>query len=141
MTTESYFCPGCRKTVQYRTRDAIETADLQGVPHSYSSTIAYCNTCNERLAIPDIEDMNLQSLYDVYRAANAIISLADIRSIPTQYSVDNRSLSLLLGWDERTFDRYYSGDMPSKHNSSILKRLLEDPDYYHELLEADKHSQ
>lgn len=68
-------------------------------------------------------DYNLKALYDVYRTANGIIPLEHIMAIPEKYAIGKRPLSLLLGWGEQTFSRYYDGDIPTKQYSDMLTRL------------------
>ena len=80
----------------------------------------------------------MKSLYDAYRQKHGIISLKDIQAIPEKYNIGKRPLSLLLGWGEQTFSRYYDGDMPSKQYSERLKQVLAAPAYYLSLLEIGK---
>jgi hypothetical protein len=44
----------------------------------------------------------------------------------------------LLGWGEITLSRYVDGNIPSKHYSNTLRRILENPDEMEEILENKK---
>ena len=79
-------------------------------------------------------EYNTEALYDKCREINGLISLQKIRKIPQKYNIDNTSLSLLLGWDEYTFSKFYEGNLPSKQQSDILKKLYDNPGYFSELL-------
>lgn len=46
----------------------------------------------------------------------------------------------MLGWGEGTLTRYVDGDTPSKPYSDMVKRILEDKEYYLEILEKNKYS-
>jgi hypothetical protein len=72
----------------------------------------------------------LEQLYSEFRKQHNIISLEKIIEIPEKYNIGKRPLSLLLGWGEQTFSRYYDGDMPTQQYSAIditplaLQKLL-----------------
>ena len=61
-----------------------------------------------------------------------------ICAIPEKYDIGKRPLSLLLGWGELTFSRYCDGDIPTRQYSDILQRIYNEPQFYSELLEANK---
>ena len=135
---EKVFCYECRKYVDYYEKEEITESLLKEEKYEYTRTTAYCSQCNSEVYVEHLEEQNLNKLYDVYREQNKIISLDKIKAIPQKYSIGKRPLSLLLGWGEQTFSRYYDGDMPSKQYSEILERIYEDPAYYNELLQKNK---
>jgi hypothetical protein len=55
-----------------------------------------------------------------------------------KYNIGKRPLSLLLGWGEQTFSRFYEGDMPTKPYSDELKQVFSDAAYFLSLLERGK---
>lgn len=132
------FCPECRQDVRFMIREKHDSAELKGEIYEFISKVAYCDDCEAEVYVPEIEDENLKALYDAYRQRHNIISLEDIQSIPEKYNIGKRPLSLLLGWGEQTFSRYFDGDIPSKQYSEKLKQVLTDPDYYLSLLESGK---
>lgn len=138
MSNQIVFCPECRQDVKYSVKENTESAELKGEAYEFTSYTAYCEKCGGEVYVAELEDANLQALYDEYRRKNDIIPLRDIRAIPEKYNIGKRPLSLLLGWGEQTFSRYYGGDMPSKQYSEILKKIYTDPSYYLSLLEKSK---
>ncbi|WP_019680673.1 type II TA system antitoxin MqsA family protein [Ruminococcus flavefaciens] len=138
MNKKYIFCEECRNEVLYTIKEELMTDTIKGTEYSYNGKKAYCSDCGSLVYVPEINDYNLKALYDVYRIANNIISLEDILIIPKKYSIGKRPLSLLLGWGEQTFSRYADGDMPTKQYSDILKKILDDPNYYLEILENGK---
>jgi putative zinc finger/helix-turn-helix YgiT family protein len=132
------FCPECRQDVKYSINESIETAELKGEVYEIASHAAYCGKCGGEIYVAVLEDANLKALYDAYRRRHDIIPLDDIRAIPEKYNIGKRPLSLLLGWGEQTFSRYFDGDMPTKQYSDILKQSYSDPDYFLSLLERSK---
>lgn len=138
MSNGIVFCPECRQDVKYSVKEKAEVAELKGEAYEFTSHTAYCEKCGGEVYVAELEDENLKALYDAYRQKHDIISLEDIRAIPEKYNIGKRPLSLLLGWGEQTFSRYYDGDMPTKQYSEILKQIYSDPAYYLSLLEKSK---
>ena len=132
------FCEECRNDVSYVENTIPMVSTIRDKEYSYTGREAYCADCGAQVFVPEITDANLRALYDVYRQANGIISLDQIREIPEKYDVGKRPLSLLLGWGEQTFSRYYDGDIPTKQYSGILTRIYNEPQFYSELLELNK---
>lgn len=135
MTT---FCEECRKDVSYKEIEVALQNELKGETYEYTGKKAVCDLCGSDVYVSEIEDFNLKALYDAYRRQNSIITLERIQEIPEKYGIGKRPLSLLLGWGEMTFSRYFDGDMPSKQYSEILKRIYDDPTFYLSLLERNK---
>lgn len=138
MSEQTVFCPECREDVRYSVIKREETAKLKGDTYEFVSHIAFCEKCGEEIYVAQLEDRNLKALYDAYRQRHDIVSLENIRAIPEKYGIGKRPLSLLLGWGELTFSRYYDGDMPTKQYSQILKKIYSDPVYYLSYLEGNK---
>lgn len=138
MSTQSAFCPECRQDVKYSVKENKESAELKGEVYEFTSHTAFCEKCGGEIYVAELEDANLKALYDAYRQRRDIIPLEDIRAIPEKYNIGKRPLSLLLGWGEQTFSRYFGGDMPTKQYSEILKQIYADPAYYLSLLERSK---
>ncbi len=138
MSTQIVFCPECRQDTTYTTKERKESAELKGEIYEFTALTAYCAQCGAEVYVAELEDANLKALYDAYRQNNGIIPLEDIQAIPGKYNIGKRPLSLLLGWGEQTFSRYYDGDMPTKQYSEVLKQIYADPSYYLTLLEKSK---
>lgn len=138
MSNQIVFCPECRQDVKYSVKTNRESTKLKGEVYEFDTHTAYCEKCGGEVYVAELEDENLKSLYDAYRKKHEIIHLEDIRAIPEKYNIGKRPLSLLLGWGEQTFSRYYDGDMPTKQYSEMLKRIYSDPAYYLSLLEKRK---
>ena len=64
----------------------------------------------------------------------AIISAEEIKLILDRYRIGKKPLAKLLGWGETTIIRYMEGDIPTNEYSNKLKTILEDPEFYYDLL-------
>lgn len=138
MNSKMAFCEDCRKDVLYTEREEYMSGTLKGETYNYYGKIAFCNECSSELYINEINDYNLDQLYNEFRKQNNIISLEKILEIPRKYNIGKRPLSLLLGWGEQTFSRYCDGDSPTKQYSMILQKIYDDPRYYLSVLEDNK---
>lgn len=132
------YCEKCGEERSYRLGSVPMVGKLKEEVYSYTGQEARCQTCGARLKVPEVEEANLRSLYDLYREKKGIISLEHIRALPERYAIGKRPLSKLLGWGELTFTRYYEGYMPTRQYSEVLKQLYEDPASYRELLERNR---
>jgi hypothetical protein len=63
-----------------------------------------------------------------------IISPDEIKLILERYRIGKKPLAKLLGWGETTIIRYMEGDIPTNEYSTKLRTILDDPEYYYELL-------
>jgi hypothetical protein len=63
-----------------------------------------------------------------------VISGEEIKQILDRYRIGKKPLAKLLGWGETTIIRYMEGDIPTSEYSNKLMTILEDPEYYYDLL-------
>ena len=138
MNAKKVFCEECRNDVSYVVSTVPMVGTIKDKEYPYIGREAHCSDCGAQVFVPELSDANLRALYDVYRQKNGIISLEQIREIPEKYDIGKRPLSLLLGWGEQTFSRYYDGDTPTKQYSDILVRIYNEPQFYFELLESNR---
>ncbi len=64
----------------------------------------------------------------------AVISSDEIKLILDRYRIGKKPLAKLLGWGETTIIRYMEGDVPTNEYSNKLKSILDDPEFYYDLL-------
>ena len=137
-TPKKVFCENCRTDVEYTVESVSMNGSIKNEHYQYSGKEAHCVNCGALLYVPEINDFNLESIYEGYRRRHQLISLAQVREIPKKYAIGKRPLSLLLGWGEQTLTRYCEGDVPTKQYSDILQRIYNDPQFYSDLLERNK---
>ena len=138
MSAQKVFCEMCRDEVTFNVKEKEMSSEIRGVRYHYIGKEVRCSRCGAEIYVGAISDKNLAALYATYREKNGIISLEKIRSIPDKYNIGKRPLSLMLGWGEHTFTRFFDGDIPSRQYADTLKRVYEDPHYYLNLLESNK---
>ncbi len=138
MNMNKTFCEECRNDVDYAVFSTKLTGKIKDKEYQYIGKEARCANCGAPVFVQEISDFNLRALYDIYRKENGIIPLEMILAIPEKYAIGKRPFSLLLGWGEHTFSRYYNGDMPTRQYSDTLMRIYHDPAFYLQLLEENK---
>lgn len=138
MKTGYAFCENCYDDVSYFVEEKVLKTKLKGKEYLYEGKVAYCTKCKEEVYVAELNDYNLERLYEVYRNENNIVSLSIIKSIPEKYNIGKRPLSNLLGWGELTFSRYCDGDMPTKQYSDVLQKIYDNPAYFLEVLNENK---
>lgn len=68
--TNKTFCEICRKDVEYKVEKVIITARLKDKEIDYVGKKAICAECANEVYVVDIEDENLNALYNMYRQKN-----------------------------------------------------------------------
>lgn len=132
------FCEYCMNESEYKVHKTKKISILNAEEINYKAKEVICNVCGNEIFVSDICDYNLMSLYNEYRKKYDIIDVDKIQQIKIKYSITEEALSLLLGWDNKTIERYLDGDMPKISNSDVLKKLYENPEYYSIILTANK---
>lgn len=130
----SAYCESCKQIVSTETSKSQLSEELNGVKCEFGSLLVKCTICGQPCFVPEIEELNKEALYDSYRQQRGIISLERLRELPEKYNIGKRPLSILLGWGELTFSRFYDGDIPSKKYSDILIQLFDNPITYRNFL-------
>lgn len=132
------FCEHCIKENEYKVYNENKISELNGENINFMNKTAICNKCGNEIFISGIWDYNLSSLYKEYRRKHNLISIEEINYILNKYSIDDKSLSLLLSWQSETVGRYLDGDMIQDSPSNILKEINRDPAYYLVILQSNK---
>lgn len=70
----------------------------------------------------------------VENESEVIITADEIKSILEHYRIGKKPLAKLLGWGETTIIRYLEGDIPTNEYSNKLKMIINDPEYYYDIL-------
>ena len=123
------YCPYCKKEVEYK----IEKRDLKefrGIEVNTFENVAICNECNQDLYVNEIEDVNNERIYQIYREKANIIKAEDIIKLREKYDISQRELTSILGFGKMTINRYERGGLPTKSQSDYIKLLIENDDKF-----------
>ncbi len=131
-------CASCQANVEYEIINTSYQYDDDEVSFKYCGKKAICKNCGEEIIVDEVEDYNQSQFENEYRKLNEIITTEEITEILEKYDIGKRPLSLLLGFGEITITRYLNGYVPSKKNSIMLKRILNNPEDYYSILLTNK---
>lgn len=132
------FCEYCMKEIEYKINEINKMSMLKDEEINYTAKKAVCIECNNEIFVSHICDYNLNSLYEEYRNIHSIIKIEELKRIMIKYSINEESLSLLLGWGGETIRRFLDGDMITSSYSDTLKKIYRNPDYYSIVLQTNK---
>lgn len=137
--SELAYCPYCRRMVLFDTREELRSTELDGVLYEYQESQAICRECGSDEAVyqPYMEAAGL-AFNEAVRKANGLVPLSKVRELPKKYRIGKRPLSLLLGWGELTYTRFFEGHTPSRSYSDTIERLYDDPAAYYRVLVRNK---
>lgn len=67
-------------------------------------------------------------------SSEGVITSDEIKQILEKYRIGKKPLAKLLGWGETTIIRYMEGDIPTSEYSIKLRAILDNPEFYYDLL-------
>jgi len=116
----TYYCEHCLKKVDCHVKEIEETFPVKGQNIKVLSSVAVCEGCGNPVFDEELDSVNLEKAYKLYREKNNILSPEDIKSIRNMYGLSQKSFSRLLGFGEITIHRYEAGAIPDEaHNLAL----------------------
>lgn len=113
------------------------TYRIKGEPIEILETVRINLKNNEEIFDEELEDKNLEKIYNQYRKKHSLLTPNRIKETREKYGVSQRAFSRILGWGEITIHRYETGALQDRsHNDTLV--LLENPDNMKKLLEKNK---
>lgn len=68
--TNKTFCEECKKDVEYKVETVTIKGKLKDKEYEFTGKKAICSECGSEVYVADIEDENLNALYNMYRQKN-----------------------------------------------------------------------
>ncbi|ADD03324.1 transcriptional regulator, XRE family [Thermoanaerobacter italicus Ab9] len=131
------FCPVCGKEQETKVIEKEEVSNVRGDEIKALARIRVCSVCGEELFDEELEEENIQRVYDIYRKKHGILSPEEIKRIRESYGLSQRAFAKLLGIGEASIARYETGALPEKSLSNMIM-LLKDPKNMQKLLEKNE---
>ena len=131
------FCPVCNIEQETYVIEKEEISNVRGDEIKVLARIRVCSVCGEELFDEELEEENIQRVYDIYRKKHGILSPEEIKNIRESYGLSQRAFAKLLGIGEASIARYETGALPEKSLSNMIL-LLKDPRNMEKLLEKNK---
>ena len=113
------------------------TYKVRGEPIEIEETIRIDKETGREIFDEEIENKNLDVLYNKYRSKYALLLPEEITEIRKMYGLSQRAFSRILGWGEITTHRYETGALQDQsHNGTLV--LLKNPENMKILAERNK---
>ena len=85
-----------------------------------------CEDSGEQFTIEDLDDLNINQVYNQYRDLHNIPFPDEIIRIREKYGVPANKMSEILGFGVNTYRQYESGEIPSVANARLIQ-MVDDP--------------
>ena len=133
------YCNQCEDLVEYDIHEEDIKEKFKGEMIEYKFKIGRCRCCNNEVATDiDYNSRKSKEKIEAYKRKVGLIDLNLISEILEKYNIGKEILADIAGFGKVTIKRYYDGFIPSAEYSDILFNILNDEQYYIELVEKHK---
>ena len=91
-----------------------------------------CKDTNEEFTTTELDQLNMNQVYNLYRQKYAIPFPAEIKRVRELYGISALRMSKLLGFGDIQYRKYEEGEMPSVSNGKMISALKE-PHFFLEI--------
>ena len=140
LKTEKRICPCCMEEHDVQTIEVTEKNVFKGAPVEFKAEYTYCDRADETYAEEQQISANDISMKNAYREKMGLLTSHQIAAIRSHYGISQGDLCLLLGWGGKTITRYESHQVQDIAHDTILRKLESDPEWFLQLLRAEKDS-
>ena len=133
-------CPCCMEEHTVQVIRVSEHNVFKNVPVDYSAEYFYCDRANETYENEQQISSNDISMKNAYREKMGLLTSHEIAAIRARYGISQSDLCILLGWGAKTITRYESHQVQDIAHDTILRKLARDPEWFLQLLHAEKES-
>lgn len=96
-----------------------------------------CKESREQFTDTQLDEVNLNQLYNQYRAKYHLPFPDEIISIRKKYDVPANKMAKILGFGVNVYRNYESGEIPSESNARLIQ-LANEPEEFEKLLKLSK---
>ena len=125
---------------EVQTVEVIENNVFKGMPIEFKAEYTYCDRADETYADEQQLSSNDIAMKNAYREKMGLLTSHQIAKIRARYGIIQSDLCLLLGWGAKTITRYESHQVQDIAHDTILRQLDSDPEWFLQLLQAEKNS-
>ncbi|MEY3501204.1 MAG: hypothetical protein RL308_2877 [Bacteroidota bacterium] len=88
-----------------------------------------CDDSGEQFTTTNMDDINLNQLYNKYRGKFNIPFPDEITTIRQKYSISASKMAAILGFGTNSYRQYEAGEMPSVSNARLIQ-MIADPNKF-----------
>jgi transcriptional regulator with XRE-family HTH domain len=93
-----------------------------------------CEDSGENFTTTELDELNIDQVYNQYRAKFNIPFTDEIIGIREKYGLSASKMSVILGFGANSYRQYESGEMPSISNARLVQ-MVDDPKKFMEMVE------
>ena len=127
------FCGHCFKEVKCSYNERIKEFEYDNNKFRFLEKYYICNECGNDF-YGDLHDYNIITANSELRKFYGTILVSEIEEILKKYNVEAKELSLILGLEKGTIDKYLDGMNPKKEHSDLLKNIKDDSELFNTYL-------
>lgn len=101
---------------------------------SYRHVGYYCEDSKEVFTTTELDEMNLNQVYNKYRDKYNIPFPDEIRELRKKYSLPASKMSLILGFGPHSYGNYEKGEVPSRANANYIQAILKNTEVFKNLV-------
>lgn len=94
----------------------------------------YCEGSGESLTTTELDEFNINQVYNQYRDNHNIVFPDEIKSIKEKYGLSASKMSLILGFGANSYRNYENGEVPSMANANLIQAISEDSNVFRNLV-------
>jgi len=96
-----------------------------------------CKDTGEQFTDEELDDVNINQVYNQYRAKYGIPFPDEIKAIREQYGLSANKMAEILGLGINVYRNYESGEVPSVSNGRLIQ-MVKDPAEFRKLIDYSK---
>ncbi|MGA2822934.1 MAG: type II toxin-antitoxin system antitoxin SocA domain-containing protein [Bacteroidales bacterium] len=93
-----------------------------------------CEDSGENFTTTELDELNIDQVYNQYRAKYNIPFPDEITRIREKYGLSASKMSVILGFGANSYRQYESGEMPSISNARLIQ-MVDDPKKFIDMVE------
>ena len=134
LKSEFRLCHDCMEEHEVKTVLVDEVTLYKDKELHFECCYYFCDKTDDYYMDEEQMTENDIHLKDAIRKFEGLLSSSQIRAIRDKYSISQSDLSNVLGWGGKTITRYESHQVQDRAHDAILRRISEDPEWFHEQL-------
>lgn len=118
---ETLFCHLCDEAIEFYITDETFGYPVKNERFKIKGKRAFCKIHDEELFHQEFDLENQKKAFDMYREANGLVTVDEIKETREKYNLTQREYSYLLGFGEIKISRYERGSLPTKAQSQLIE--------------------
>lgn len=125
-------CPYCDGFAELK--NELHTVTYRKEEFSNFSFFYKCNNCGKDFSTTEIDDVNVNQIYNQYREKYSIPFPQQLTAIRENYNLSAAKMSEILGLGANQYRLYEGGEMPSSSTATLLSLIMNPKDFLEVIL-------